>query len=103
DVEPVRQAALDARINLRYADGTSVDVALNETAGEDDVADVVRVFASTLRRPESEVSKALERDAAEVLPASLRRSSPFLTHPVFNTHRSETQMMRYIRSLEHKD
>ena len=37
------------------------------------------------------------------LPRALRRTSPFLTHPVFNTHHSETQMMRYIRSLERKD
>ncbi|MDP0941157.1 hypothetical protein, partial [Klebsiella quasipneumoniae] len=46
---------------------------------------------------------ALDAPPPELLPAELRRSSAFLTHPVFNTHHSETEMLRYIRSLSDKD
>ncbi|HWK09090.1 MAG TPA: aminomethyl-transferring glycine dehydrogenase subunit GcvPB [Vicinamibacterales bacterium] len=60
------------------------------------------MFARSIGKPLSMVARD---NAAFTLraPASLARTSPYLTHPVFNTHRSETQMMRYIRSLERKD
>jgi glycine dehydrogenase len=104
-IEPLRRAALEARINFRYVSDVIVDVALNETVGEDDVAGVVRVFAAALGRGEAAVqADTVDRaDTADDLPPALRRSTAFLTHPVFNSHHSETLMMRYIRSLEHKD
>ena len=98
----VREAALSAGINLRYADADTVDIALHEAAGDVDVADIVAVFARALGRA---VPAAVPEpaDVADDLAPVLRRTTPFLTHPVFNTHHSETQMMRYIRQLEHKD
>ncbi|MBM3818858.1 MAG: aminomethyl-transferring glycine dehydrogenase, partial [Acidimicrobiia bacterium] len=100
-VEGVRHRALAAGINLRYIDGTTVGISLNETVTPDDVRDIVNVFAAAQGRE-------LPRFDAETeprvrYPSSLRRTTPFLTHPVFNTHHSETEMMRYIRSLERKD
>ena len=100
----VRERALAKGINLRYIDGTAVAIALNETAGTADVADVVAVFAEAIgRQPTTIDFDAAERTTEDGYPPELRRTSGYLTHPVFNTHRSETQMMRYIRSLERKD
>jgi glycine dehydrogenase len=95
-VEPVRQRALAAGINLRYINETTVGVALNETVDSSDLSDLVGVFSG--KRP-----SLGSHDAPAEPPAALRRTSAFMTHPVFNTHRSETEMMRYVRSLERKD
>jgi len=91
-------------INFRVVNDRTVDVALNETVDTRDVFDIVTVFAEAL----GERAPAIDFDAAartidDGYPAALRRTSTYLSHPVFNTHRSETQMMRYIRSLERKD
>jgi glycine dehydrogenase len=108
-IDEVQRRALAAGINFRYPDDRTVDVALNETVTTDDVMDVLGVFASALNRPSPQAELfelpkgVLAIHRAEDLPPSLRRTSPFMTHPVFNTHRSETEMMRYIRSLERKD
>ena len=96
----VREAALAAGLNFRYRDEGRVNIALDETTSSDDVATIVGVFTkalgkTTLVRPFSVPSSEY--------PASLARTSSFLTHPVFNRHHSETEMMRYIRSLERKD
>ncbi|MDP9324093.1 MAG: aminomethyl-transferring glycine dehydrogenase, partial [Acidobacteriota bacterium] len=101
DVAAVRKAAGAANINFRYT-GDAIGVSLDETTTVDDVKDIIRVFASVKGR---DGSAAIRRDALFRLkaPLSLQRSSPYLTHPVFNTHHSETKMMRYIRGLERKD
>jgi len=99
-VDAVRARALAAGINLRYIDAHTIGIALNETASTSDLRDIANVCAGTSAAgglpPSHDAS-------ADDYPASLRRTSAFMTHPVFNTHRSETQMMRYIRSLERKD
>ncbi len=108
-VEDVRRRAVAAGINFRYPDERTIDVALNETVTTEDVLDILGVFASALNKPSPHVDLfelpkgVLALHGAEDLPATLRRRSAFMTHPVFNTHRSETEMMRYIRSLERKD
>ena len=70
----------------------------NERVTADDVADIVAAVTGA-RRPRCR----RRRPGRRAIPAALARTTPFLTHPVFNTHRSETQMMRYIRHLERKD
>jgi glycine cleavage system P protein (glycine dehydrogenase) len=97
DVAAVRAAAEAARVNFRYADD-GVGIALDETVTREDLEAIVAVFAQVTGRGAPVVEQG-----GVVLPAALRRSTPFLTHPVFNTHHSETQMMRYIKSLERKD
>ena len=101
DVAAVRKAAGTANINFRYT-GDAIGVSLDETTTVDDVKDIIRVFASVKGR---DGSAAIRQDAPFRLkaPLSLQRSSSYLTHPVFNTHHSETKMMRYIRRLERKD
>jgi len=100
-VAKVREQALAGGINFRYPDERTVTVALNETVDTSDLRDIVNVFGAALGRPPA----ALDRAATEGsdLPPGLRRTSPFMTHAVFNAHHSETAMMRYIRSLERRD
>jgi len=101
-VDPVRRAALEAGINFRYIDSTSIGISLNETVTTSDVHDIVNVFAKAFGRAGRVLSDAPGPEGPG-LHHDLRRTSPFMIHPVFNTHCSETQMMRYIRALERKD
>ncbi|HWF85249.1 MAG TPA: aminomethyl-transferring glycine dehydrogenase, partial [Vicinamibacterales bacterium] len=100
----VRQAALAAGLNFRYRDDGTINVALDETTDLDDVEAIVNAFAAGagVNRRSTTINRSPE-DLAIGYPKGLARTTPFLTHPVFNTHHSETQMMRYIRSLERKD
>jgi glycine dehydrogenase len=106
-VDAVRTRALARGINFRYIDDHTLGVALNETVTLTDIGDIFRVFADAAGKAvsvgEGLVGEPVSDGRVSDLPAPLRRTTPFLTHPVFNTHRSETQMMRYIRSLERKD
>jgi glycine dehydrogenase len=101
DPAVVRAAAEAKHINFRYS-GSAVGISLDETVSLKDVQDIVDLFAMACDRPSPRLSAHASEPAPRVPPA-LRRSSPYLTHPVFNTHHSETRMMRYIRSLERKD
>ncbi len=100
-VTRVRQAATDAQINLRYRTDGTIQVALDETVDEGDVRDLVAVFARALGTNAPQAASA--RAASSAFPPALARTTPFLTHPIFNRHHSETEMMRYIRGLERKD
>jgi glycine dehydrogenase len=108
-VEEIQRRALASGINFRYPDEGTVDIALNETVTTDDVLDILGVFASALNKPSPHLdlfelpTGVLALHGAEDLPTPLRRTTAFMTHPVFSTHRSESEMMRYIRSLERKD
>ena len=109
-VERVRARAVEHGINFRYVDERTIDIALNDTVTLDDLEDIIGVFGAALGRPRpaSGMRDAIRKTAAELrsaisLPHELTRTSPFLTHPVFNTHHSETEMMRYIRRLERRD
>ena len=86
-------AALDRGINLRRVDADTVGISTDETTTEQDVLDVLAAFDV---RP---VDKAGEGH----LPAALRRTSPYLSHPIFHDHRSETEMLRYLRRLSDRD
>jgi glycine dehydrogenase len=102
DAARVRQAAAAARINLRYREDGGINIAVDETTNVDDVAALVSVFARAQGRSAPNIDRSIGRlDVA--YPAELTRTSAFLTHPVFNTHHSESEMMRYVRSLERKD
>jgi len=102
--EAVMQRARDAGMNLRGFPnwgGRMVGIALDETTTRDDVVALWRVFAAPGQALPS--FEAFEKGIEPLIPESLRRTSPFLTHPVFNSHHAETEMLRYIRSLSDKD
>lgn len=94
-------------VNFRYFDDKDqVGIALNETTTENDINLIAQIFADALSKPAAiNTAPTLENEAALIhkLPSSLLRTSMFLTHPVFNTHHSETEMLRYIKQLENKD
>ncbi|TMG99518.1 MAG: aminomethyl-transferring glycine dehydrogenase, partial [Betaproteobacteria bacterium] len=96
----VLAAAQAAGMNLRKASAASVSITLDETTTRDDIKALWRVFAADKALPSFD---RFEKGIAPLYPASLARGSAFLTHPVFNTHHSETEMLRYIRSLSDKD
>jgi glycine dehydrogenase len=101
NLSAVRAAASAAGIDFRY-DGEAIGVSFDEATTVEDVQDIVKVFARVQGR---EGTAIIRRDAPFRLkaPSALHRTSKYLTHPVFNSHHSETHMMRYIRSLERKD
>lgn len=93
-------AAEKAGFNLRtLPDGVSVS--FDEKTNAAEVEKLFAVFATAGSRVPS--LKELSEKSTPAIPGSLQRTSQYLTHPVFNTHHSETQMLRYIRSLEAKD
>jgi glycine dehydrogenase len=80
---------------------TMLGISLDETTTREDIVTLWHVFAPT---GASLPSRALfDQDIEPLIPTELRRNSAFLTHPVFNSYRSETEMLRYIRSLSDKD
>ena len=102
DPARVRTAAEAAGINLRYRDDGTINIALDEATDVEDVTNIVAVFErATDRRASSAQIEPASLDTS--YPSALARTSPFLSHPVFNRHHSEMEMMRYIRSLERKD
>jgi glycine dehydrogenase len=88
--------ALAEKINLRIGQGT-LGIALDETTTPAVVEAVWRAFGGKLAYAE------VEAEAAEALPADLKRASAFLAHPVFHAHRSETELLRYMRKLSDRD
>ncbi|MCP5270178.1 MAG: aminomethyl-transferring glycine dehydrogenase [Burkholderiaceae bacterium] len=99
--EAVIARALAGGANLRRVSPTHVGVALDETTTRADINALWSWFAEP-GQTLPDVAR-WERGIDTLIPEGLRRSTPFLTHPVFNTHHSETEMLRYIRSLSDKD
>src|SRR5690606_36090806 len=97
----ILEAAKAARINLRILARGKLGVSLDETCSEQTVEQLLAIFLGA----DHGLSVAA-LDAGEVpqgIPAALRRTSSYLTHPVFNSHHSETDMLRYLKRLENKD
>jgi glycine dehydrogenase len=88
-------AAADARgINLRLIDADHLGISCDEATTDAHLADVLAAFG---------IDGALPSPVASAIPPELVRSSDYLTHPVFNTHHSETSMLRYLRRLSDRD
>lgn len=98
-IDRVQDLAQAAEINLRYIND-SVCISFDETVALKDVNLLLALFASAQSKSLAQLEE-IKDDS--VLPKSLTRNSSYLTHPVFNTYRSETEMMRYIKKLENKD
>jgi len=101
-VRNVEAAALQAKAvaagyNLRVIDSAAVGISLDETATREDIVALGALFGARVD------VDALDAATADALPAGLVRQSAFLTHPVFNTHHSEHELLRYLRSLADKD
>ena len=100
DVNAIREKAIRQQINLRYFDDNQIGISLDETTSLKDLYDIINCFTNDV----DAVTFFIDEDSTlEHIPGTLTRTSPFLTHPVFSAHRSESQMMRYLKSLENKD
>ena len=100
----VVDSALAKQMNLRTDIEGCVGVALDETTTRADVADLFDVLIGEGHGLDvAELDAHIIAVGSESIPAQLLRSSEFLTHPVFNSYHSETEMLRYIKSLENKD
>ncbi len=97
DAKAIHAKAAAARINLRAIDSEAVGISLDETTTRADIVALGQLFGATVD------VDALDAATADALPPGLVRTSAFLTHPVFNTHHSEHELLRYLRSLADKD
>lgn len=98
DAGAVVDKALEAGINLRCIDEGSIGISLDETTTRADVVELAGLFGAKI-----DDIDALDAETADALPAALRRESAFMQHPVFNTHHSEHELLRYMRQLADKD
>jgi glycine dehydrogenase len=99
DLNDILTASEQLQINLRVFDATTVGISLDETTKPEDLIDLWQIFAGTDDLPFT--LEELTSASLPHLPPS--RTSPYLTHPVFNRYHSETELLRYLHKLEAKD
>jgi len=97
----ILQQAIEHQINLRKIGDSAIGISLDETTGDRDIAALLRIFSGV----DLPNTPALQRNGSAQfpLPASLRRTSSYLTHPVFSLYHSETELLRYMYRLQSKD
>lgn len=94
----LRELGEAAEINFRYFDATTIGISINETTTDEDIAEIIAVLAK------AEAADTIEmEDLGQYIPTEIGRTSAFMTNSVFHSYRSETEMMRYLKSLERKD
>lgn len=96
----LKPVAEENEINFNYIDNTTISISINETVGLKDINAIVNTFTTAFNLEATEVTSFVE---ADVIPDLAKRNTSFLDNEVFNTYQSETEMMRYIKSLERKD
>jgi glycine dehydrogenase len=102
DAAKLHENAAKHQVNFRMIDNNHVGISLDETITQKDILDITYIFAQLLGKNEAEVEFDSE-DILTSIPPFATRTSSYLTHPVFNTHHSESQMMRFLKQLENKD
>jgi len=98
ETQAIHNAALSQGINLRIIDEKHLGISLDECSSIEDVKQLWRLFSDA----EVDIGEA-EAEAQTGIPASLQREDAVLSHPVFNTYHSETELLRYMRKLADKD
>lgn len=103
--QKINTLALNRQMNFRLFDDGAIGISLDETTTRADVKKILLVFQSILEKEGGKKTKwdLDEEKVASILPSELCRTIPFLQHSVFNTHHSETEMLRYLRKLEGRD
>ncbi|MBT8232202.1 MAG: aminomethyl-transferring glycine dehydrogenase [Bacteroidia bacterium] len=95
EIKQIKSRAKESMINF-FFNGNNISICIDETVSQNDLEDIKECFNI---RDAKTFSNGIEYGIAE----SMLREVDYMTHPVFNTHHTETQMMRYIKSLENKD
>ncbi len=104
DAKKIVREAAEEGINVRYVDNNKIVVSISEATDEDDLFRLVNLFATESKKNFTrEEFLKMKVTGKEIISGSLKRTSEILTHPVFSTHHSETEMLRYITALENKD
>jgi glycine dehydrogenase len=93
----------ERKINLRIFDETAVGISLDETTTEQDIQDLLDIFAQREFGQKERLATDVEADVTDGLSVGFKRKSVYLTHPVFNSYHSETELLRYLHKLESKD
>lgn len=99
-VDEVKKAAEAKEINLRYFNDGTIGVAFDETVKPKDLEDLLEIFRCKNLKT---VLDSMDVNKHGISKSNFRRTSSFLTHPVFSSHHSETRMVRYMKKLENKD
>ncbi|WP_374949524.1 aminomethyl-transferring glycine dehydrogenase [Mucilaginibacter sp.] len=100
---PVNSEAVNNLANLNY-NGTVATISIDETTSPEDIKTLVRLFAKVKGKTLADANfDELKNNVEGIIPAELQRTSAYLTHGLFNSHHSEHEMLRYIKSLEAKD
>ncbi|MES2356177.1 MAG: aminomethyl-transferring glycine dehydrogenase [Pseudomonadota bacterium] len=97
----IHDTARSRSINLRAVSETAIGISFDETTTAQDVETLWAIFAG----PNAQIRSfaAIEASVSDAIPTNLARTSPVLSHQIFNSHHSETQMLRYLRALSDKD
>ena len=102
DASAIIKLAEVQEINFHFIDDKHIGISIDETTSQKDIVDILHVFADSINIDTAVAG--FDADALlENIPSALTRTTAFLLHPVFNSHHSESQMMRYIKFLENKD
>ena len=100
DSTQLLKLATQQEFNFNYFTDGTVSITIDETTSFNDIQNIVTLFEHCTGKKATALNAAIKN---ETIPVHLIRTSAYLLHPVFNTHHSETQMMRYIKQLENKD
>ncbi|RMZ51734.1 glycine dehydrogenase (aminomethyl-transferring) [Flavobacteriaceae bacterium PRS1] len=100
DASKIKAIAETNEVNFYYPDAETVSISINETTSLQDVNTIISIFSEAIGKESVSISSISE---ANNIDDSVRRTSPFLENDIFNTYHSETELMRYIKSLERKD
>ncbi len=92
--------AVTEGVNVLKIDDNTIGVSINETTSLEDINQLIAIFSKTAKK---ELEEVKELSFSNSIAENLQRKTPYLTHPVFNSYHSETEMMRYIKRLEKKD
>jgi glycine dehydrogenase len=102
EISEIRRTAEEQSMNFRYMGGNQFGISLDETCSLETVTQILRVLATASKRQPVILNGATSSVAVDY-PVEFKRTSAFLTHPVFNKYHNETDMLRYIKRLENKD
>ena len=103
-VNLIREKALEAGINFRYFENDHIGISIDETTSRKDVKAIIELLSTAAGiKMEAVGFTEPEENIESSIPSNLVRNTTYLEHPVFNSHHSETEMMRYLKMLENKD
>ena len=98
----IRAEAEKKEYNFRYFTNGDIGISLDETTTPDDIRSIAAIFAAAQGNDAPDIDEYFN-DVVFAIPENLVRTSEYLTHPIFNTHHSEHELLRYIKQLENKD